>query len=412
MLTSRKSVALWSKLSHNTRLGSGYVRLFSDHLRVPTPNGKGAIRIPLNSPNVIGTYVSRGTREYQEDAHSLCSIKLNPSILRRTAERVEKSHHWDPIADDEFAYQVLFAGIYDGHGGSAISHFLQDNMHRIFESVDTRAVPHVVDVIKGYGGYFRRFRGGALEPWAQTGWDLDEHTEMNLTLEAYATLAFLQADIEIGKLPQSSDCGATSSVAIVHSLDIPESPFYSANWLSVTVAHCGDTRGLLCMTDGRVIPMTANHHADERGESSRLRRVGGGMIMDSFGDTRWMGLLANTRCLGDLRFKPFGVTPEPEVRTQVVRGIAASSIILVSDGVSGILSDNEISDLVRSKSSMGPAASAKELVNFAEELGTDDNCTAIVIPLPGWETKVKDGTKKLREYRLSGAASSGRQRRM
>jgi hypothetical protein len=51
---------------------------------------------------------------YQEDAHSICSIKLNPSILRRTAERVEKSHHWDPIADDEFAYQVLFAGIYDG----------------------------------------------------------------------------------------------------------------------------------------------------------------------------------------------------------------------------------------------------------------------------------------------------------
>jgi hypothetical protein len=81
-----------------------------------------------------------------------------------------------------------------GHGGSAVSHFLQENMHRIFESVDTRAVPHVVDVIKGYGGYFRRFRGGALEPWAQTGWDLDEHTEMNLTLEAYATLAFLQVN--------------------------------------------------------------------------------------------------------------------------------------------------------------------------------------------------------------------------
>jgi protein phosphatase PTC6 len=49
------------------------------------------------------------------------------------------------------------------------------------------------------------------------------------------------------------------------------------------------------MTDGRVLPMTANHHADERGESSRLRRVGGGMVMDSFGDTRWMGKLANTR---------------------------------------------------------------------------------------------------------------------
>lgn len=39
-------------------------RSFSDHLRVPGLGGKGAIRIPLHTPKVIGTYVSRGTREY------------------------------------------------------------------------------------------------------------------------------------------------------------------------------------------------------------------------------------------------------------------------------------------------------------------------------------------------------------
>lgn len=113
-----------------------------------------------------------------------------------------------------------------------------------------------------------------------------------------------------------------------------------------------------------------------------------------------------------MRFKPFGVTPEPEVRTQVVKGETVSSLILVSDGISGTLSDGEISDLVRSKAHLGPAASAKELLSFAEELGSEDNCTAIVIPFPGWSTKVKDLTKGLREYRLSGAATSGRQRRM
>lgn len=136
------------------------------------------------------------------------------------------------------------------------------------------------------------------------------------------------------------------------------------------------------------------------------------MVMDSFGDARWMGTLANTRCLGDLRYKPFGVTPEPEVRTQVVLGHTVSSVILVSDGISDILSNEEISDLARTKSNLGPEASAKEVVDFAEEMGASDNCTAIVIPLPGWATKVKDTTKPLREYRLSGAAMSGRQRRM
>lgn len=33
-------------------------------------------------------------------------------MLKRTAERDE--HHWDPPASDEFASQVLFAGVYDG----------------------------------------------------------------------------------------------------------------------------------------------------------------------------------------------------------------------------------------------------------------------------------------------------------
>ena len=132
-------------------------------------------------------------------------------------------------------------------------------MHKVFENVDTRSVPEIVSAIKEYGGYFRRFRGGALEPWAQTGWDLHEHTEMNLTLEAYATLAFLrvntthiitrmvfngpQTDLDMAKnVPEAADCGATASVAIIHSLDMPESPFYSADWLSITVAHCGYVR--------------------------------------------------------------------------------------------------------------------------------------------------------------------------
>ena len=116
--------------------------------------------------------------------------------------------------------------------------------------------------------------------------------------------------------------------------------------------------------------------------------------------------------LGDLRYKPFGVTPEPEVRTQVVPGDAVSSVILVSDGISEMLSDNEIADLARSQQRKGPEASAKEVLDFAEEMGSSDNCTVIVIPLPGWAARVKDTTKDLREYRRSGAAMNSRQRRM
>jgi len=45
------------------------------------------------------------------------------------------------------------------------------------------------------------------------------------------------------------------------------------------------------------------HHPDDRAESERLRKMGAGMITDSFGEARWMGALANTRAFGDSQYK-------------------------------------------------------------------------------------------------------------
>lgn len=49
-------------------------------------------------------------------------------------------------------------------------------------------IPELVAYLKAYGGYFRRFRGGALQPWAVAGAVSEEHID----LEAHATYAFLQ----------------------------------------------------------------------------------------------------------------------------------------------------------------------------------------------------------------------------
>jgi protein phosphatase PTC6 len=37
----------------------------------------------------------------------------------------------------------------------------------------------------------------------------------------------------------AQQCGATASVAIFHSLDSPATPFFSAQQVALTVAHCG-----------------------------------------------------------------------------------------------------------------------------------------------------------------------------
>lgn len=73
-------------------------------------------------------------------------------------------------------------------------------------------------------------------------------------------------------------------------------------------------------------------------------------------------------------------------------------MVLVSDGVSSLLSDDEIVDLARN--APDPRTAAQRIVSFSQELGGDDNATAIVVPFAGWgKIEGPDQTKELREYR-------------
>ena len=112
-----------------------------------------------------------------------------------------------------------------------------------------------------------------------------------------------QVDKILSEEKEAKECGATSSVILLKSLD--NSGFFQANRVALSVVHVGrvlssgygnlpflircgrDTRVLLTSTNaGRVTPMTENHHADARVESARLRRMMGGLTMDSFGEVR------------------------------------------------------------------------------------------------------------------------------
>ncbi|THV07665.1 protein serine/threonine phosphatase 2C [Dendrothele bispora CBS 962.96] len=379
---------------------------YHDYIRFSNPGG--TIRLPLNSPKVIGVANSRGNRSHQEDFYAFASLSLDPEELRLS---VKKSFgiDWDPQSIGEpLSRQAVFVGVYDGHGGSAVSQFLRQELHGTFESVTPSMVPELYLWIKELGGYFKRFKGGVLAPWIHTS-----ENQPKFDLEARATTAFLEVNKQLSadKVAQSS--GATASVVILHTLDAPAAPFFAADRVALTVAHCGDTRVLLCSTDGaKPLAMTENHHADARIESSRLRRLmSSSMVTDSFGESRWMGALANTRGLGDLRYAKFGVTPEPEVRTKLLEGKEWAFIVLFSDGVSSVLSDDEVVDLARD--APDPKTAANRILSFVEELGGDDNTTAIVVPLAGWgKVTGPDKTRELREYRRQQAVGSERQKRM
>lgn len=118
---------------------------------------------------------------------------------------------------------------------------------------------------------------------------------------------------------------------------------------------------------------------------------------------------------GDGDWKSSGITAEPDVVSRVLDGQSSfrdpadelagedhSYLILVTDGLTSLMSDQEIVDLARN--AIDPTRAAKAIVHFGEDLGAQDNCTCVVVPLAGWgKVGGKDTTAERREYRRKQA---------
>jgi len=74
-----------------------------------------------------------------------------------------------------------------------------------------------------------------------------------------------------------------------------------------------------------------------------------------------------------------GVLPEVEVETAGVEVLPGDRIVLCSDGLSGVVSDDEIAAIVQSKP---PEAAVEALVELANERGGPDNITVQVLSIP------------------------------
>lgn len=308
------------------------------------------------------------------------------------------------------------------------------------------------------GGYFRRFKpalfdldslstptdpGSAVSP-----------TSPKISIESVLTYAFLRADLDFvtaqarkpdpddpyvsdnaplnrdeilgrGGRPSSTGGllggptrfkgGSTASVALI-STPTP-APFWHPNAHStVVVAHVGDTRILLCETaTGLAVPLTSDHHPSSPAEARRLTRyVESSLVTDSFGEERIAGL-ANSRAFGDMTSKRIGVSAEPELTRLELGPAQFSFMVLVSDGVSGTLGDQEIVDVV--KEARTPEEGAKALAGYATEVSRDgDNATCLVVRLGGWERRSEGGlgslgTKEVRDARRAEAEDPRRGRR-
>ncbi|KAI2642149.1 phosphatase 2C-like domain-containing protein [Xylaria nigripes] len=293
---------------------------------------------------------------------------------------------------------------------------------------------------RAIGGYFLRF----MPPHLKVSQNADTTPEVPISVETALAYAFLRADLDfvmaqaqkpdpddpyisdaavntdeiLGKphhRPPSGHAiggrtrfkgGSTASVALI-STPTPAPFWHPAASSTLIVGHVGDTRVLLCETHtGLAKPLTTDHHPSSPGESHRLRRYAASFVTDSFGEERIQGL-ANSRSFGDMGSKRLGVSAEPEITRTELGPAQYSFLVLMSDGVSGTLSDQEVVDIV--KEAKTPKQASNDIVELATEVSNNgDNATCLVVRLGGWERRSEGGlgslgTKELRDYRRNEA---------
>lgn len=394
----------------------------ADYSFVSPSGARGKIQL-MKAPSHFGHYSSRVNRPQNEDRYS-ASLIDSPRGSSLT-----------PKSQREGGKQKVFNfSVFDGHGGYECSEFLSTNLSRYVENLDLSTAYDIAERYrKGVGGYWRHWRNSEIEYYIQR---LNSRDDLQLRVP----MAFLSADYDY-TVAQAGSAGSTCTSVFLYSHETESyqnTTFWDPNQVStLVVAHVGDTRAILSDHGGVAHRLTAIHHPSSPTESERLSRYASSFFTDSFGEERF-GRFANTRAFGDAIGKARGITAEPQmlecrigdpntVRTLDNNNNSKSGVrvfggnegflVMVSDGVSDLVSDQEIVDLVmatayKSGSMRGtPQEAAKEVVQFAEALGGNDNATCLVIRLSGWgHWNWRDKTGNLREERLRDALDSGRRR--
>lgn len=238
-----------------------------------------------------------------------------------------------------------FFGVYDGHGGSQAANFCKDRLHHAL--VEEFEVAMNVDNLSS--------NGNGENNW-QMKWE-----------RAFAD-SFRKVDVEVGggvfrrddngEVVVAEDCadriapetvGSTAVVAVVGGCQI-------------IVSNCGDSRAVLSR-GGMAIALSVDHKPDREDELARIEAAGGKVI--NWNGHRIFGVLAMSRALGDYYLKPY-VIPDPEV-TFTQRTEDDEFLILASDGLWDVLTNEEVCEAVRKRLARGHGSNASSSAKIRED---------------------------------------------
>ncbi|AMD22549.1 HHL221Wp [Eremothecium sinecaudum] len=424
------------------------------------------LRIDLRKfPSFLGHCSSRINRRMNEDAYSMQMLKFPKSseeVACINSKRItNRSQHW--AKQLEFDKSVLNISIFDGHGGDRVSQLLSKKLHEWL--VTTYPSKRAFDnVLKSYwkivGGeywksiyetrnqFYERFikscntkeelvlqdseMSGSRMIFDKWGNLIDKTSLLNEYDRLRFYLAYLKHDLEdiCGfKTTEESDKYAGGSTASsIFLTTYNEEQSYDESFVinpeilfKLVITQVGDTKIILCDKNGIAHPLAKTHNPSSTRES---RRLGGHFQTDSFGDTRFLDSFANTRAFGDRAGKSQGLTCEPDIYSYVIgstRLLPKSEhsklqfggdecfVCLVTDGVSDLMSDQELVDLITSTVNnrglkvASPQYCTEEVIRYLMAIGGKhaDNATCLILRLPNWGNwPVIDRTGAIREEKL------------
>eukprot|EP00775_Hariotina_reticulata_P013307 gene13307-13436_t len=234
--------------------------------------------------------------------------------------------------------EVCIAGVFDGHGGDSVAKFAAKTMpSRLCRQLQ------------------------------EQGLDSDAAASV-------LTAAFIGIDEELLHSSAAQLKGSTAVVSLVTSHN-------------VHIASCGDSRAVICRSDGVRQPIQ-DHSPDREDEQARIKQAGGQVLYHN--GCRVMGALAMSRALGDHALRPYGVIADPDVATYT-RQPEDEFLLLASDGLWGAVTNEDactiISKTVTELMVLGltrqqvTAVLPRMLAKVAMGRGSNDNITVLMMDL-------------------------------
>lgn len=203
-----------------------------------------------------------------------------------------------------------FYGVYDGHGGSAVSKFIRPKLEKYFTN-------------------------------KQCDIELSDSDQCDNII--YTIYEFLNQKVE--KHTSSMHCGSTASIAIQYSKDDV--------FNQLKVINLGDSRIVLCNKYNIAVPLTKDHKPNEREERIRIERMKGTIEKDLHNIYRVKGLSVS-RAFGDFDCKP-EVSNIPEIfnyELNTCNGkVCDKFLVLACDGLWDVMSSQEVVDFILDKMS-------------------------------------------------------------